>query len=231
MKRMKYFLLMLVLCVPTCAHASEADIQELQERIAVLEYRVETLEAMIMGSNPAGVTTQNEGEEAGELESMDMLKEAPVISNIVNKVLETETFASWQQLYTEFTGEEAKAPEVTHVMRYTLEDFDGAKVDCYLVDVSADVAFWVNQEAQQGAVDDSFQILMDTKTMKYYDNITMNAGNEQPDTATEEGRVKYLLGVYGSLRDDSFSGNLVNDMETITETPGEGLEEINTKLG
>lgn len=238
MKRMRSISLALALCVPTCAYGSEAEIQELQERIAVLEYRVEALEAMVMGNGQDGngqdgMTNQSSAEETVEEESenIDLSRDVECLTEQINKKIESEEFVSWQQLYQEFTGEEPKTPEVTHIMRYALNDFDGADVDCYLIDVSADVAFWMNEEAEQGAVDESFQLLIDVKTMKSYDNISTNAGNEQPDTTTNEGRANYLLWIYGNLREGDYNGNLVRDTESMIEMSAEDLAEINNNLG
>lgn len=232
MKRLGGILLALALSAPVCAYGSEAEIQELNERVAVLEYRIETLEKMLLGS-PAGAEGmgQNNGAASGEEAGIE-IQEADIqaIGTWLNKKLTSEEFLAWQELYQVFTGEEPGIPEVIHAMRYQIEDFDGVEVDCFLVNVAADVAYWVNEEAQQGAADESFQFLIDVKTMKNYDNITTEAGNVQPDTATELGRAQYLLGIYRNWLDGFYEGFFVNDREMMAELTADELAMLNSCL-
>ena len=45
---------------------------------------------------------------------------------------------------------------------YVIDDFEGVKVDDYLVNITAEVAYWVNQEAEQGVANACFQVFIDS---------------------------------------------------------------------
>ena len=163
-------------------------------------------------------------------EGVTITEEQKLIIDTVNAKLATEDFANWQSLYKEFTGNEATAPEVTNVTHYQNSDFDGEAIDCYLVAISANVAYWTNEEAQQGIAEDKFYIFVDSNAQAVYDNITTKAFNVDHDTTTEQGRATYLLWIHNNTLDGSYDGFYANDSETVTVLTDADLEIINSNL-
>lgn len=157
-------------------------------------------------------------------------EEQQLIIDTVNAKLATEEFANWQSLYKEFTGNEATAPKVTNVTHYQNSDFDGEAMDCYLVAVSANVGYWMDEEAQAGIPEDEFYIFVDSNTKTVYDSISTNAFNIEHDTTTEQGRATYLLWIHNNALDGSHDGAYANDSETITGLTEADLEVINNNL-
>lgn len=154
-----------------------------------------------------------------------------LVIDAVNAKINSEEFASWENLYMEFTGTKtALAPQVTNVTHYEIKDFDGAKMDCYLVTVAANIAHWVNEEAEQGAIDGQLFIFVDANTATSFDSITTDASNVQHDTTTEQGRATYLLWMYTNIQDGSYSGSYLNDSEIVTEMSAAEVDAINDAL-
>ena len=154
-----------------------------------------------------------------------------LIIDSINAAFASDNFASWSALYTEFTSSTPKAPEVTHIIHYTIDDFEGSKADCYMVNISADVACWIDEAAEMGAVSENFRILIDTETQTVYDSITLNADNGEHDTSTEEGRASYLLWIYGNAVNDFETGvHFVNEEEVVSVIADEDLEAIQQEI-
>ena len=103
-------------------------------------------------------------------------------------------------------------------------------MDCYLVTVTSKFAHWVDEEAQQGAIDEKMYLFIDNNTKNVVDNITTNASNVEHDTATEEGRATYLLWIYDNISGGNYEGAYLNDSETVTELTEADLEVINNNL-
>ena len=144
--------------------------------------------------------------------------------------MSTEEVTNWLSLCKDFTGEEAPAPKVTNVTHYQIPDFEGVEMDCYLVTVTSKFAHWVDEEAQQGAIDEKMYLFIDNNTKNVVDNITTNASNVEHDTATEEGRATYLLWIYDNISGGNYEGAYLNDSETVTELTEADLEVINNNL-
>ena len=154
-----------------------------------------------------------------------------LVIDAVNAKINSEEFASWENLYMEFTSTKVTlAPQVTNVTHYEIEDFDGAKMDCYLVTVAANIAHWVNEEAEQGAIDGQLFIFVDANTATSFDSITTDASNVQHDTTTEQGRATYLMWLYGETQTGSFSGPYLNNSESVTEMSEAEVDAINDAL-
>ena len=157
-------------------------------------------------------------------------EEQQLIIDTVNAKLSTEEVANWQSQYKEFTGNEATAPKVTNVTHYQIPDFDGVEMDCYLVTITSNFGYWVNEEAEQGATVDNLYLFVDGNTKATIDNITTDASNVEHDTTTEEGRATYLLWIYDNISRGNYDGNYMNDSETVTELTEADLEVINNNL-
>ena len=202
----RFFALMmaLVLCLGLCACGSTTEVTE-----------------------PAAEVIETESvEEESLLTEVHM----QVIDAIRSKI-ETEEFASWEQLYSEFTGTKINLdPQVINVTHYQIEDFSGEQVDCYLIAVAANIAHWVDEAAQQGAIDGQLLIYADANSTTVIDNISTNASNLQHDTSTPMGRATYLLWIYGEAQSGAFEGFYVNDSETVSEMTEEELDAINDFL-
>ena len=154
-----------------------------------------------------------------------------LVIDAVNAKINSEEFVSWENLYMEFTGTKTTlTPQVTNVTHYEIEDFDGAKVDCYLVTIAANIAHWVNEEAEQGAIDGQMFVFVDANAATSFDSITTDASNAQHDTTTEQGRATYLMWLYGEAQTGSFSGPYLNDSESVTEMSEAEIDAINDAL-
>ena len=163
-------------------------------------------------------------------EETKLTEEQQFVIDTVNAKLSTKEVVNWLSLCKDFTGEEAPAPTVTNVTHYQIPDFEGAEMDCYFVTVTSKFAHWVNEEAQQGALDENLYLFIDSNTQNVVDYITTDAGNANHDTSTEEGRTTYLLWIYGEVMSGNYEGDYLNGSETVTELTEADLEVINNNL-
>lgn len=194
-------------------------------------------------------TTENSTPPAGENESTEeqqavadtessaplagentLTAEQQIVVDAVKTQIHSETFTAWQSLAKDFKGGEAKAPEVTTVYHYTIDDFEDEKIDCYLVNISADVGFWRNEGAEQGALVECYQIFVSADGKTVMDSISTDAGNFNGDTSTSEGRAMYLLWMFGSMMDGSYEGVFLNNSETITVWADTDLNVVNDNI-
>ena len=153
-----------------------------------------------------------------------------IIDSLSTKI-NSEEFAAWEDLYMQFMGvKTTKAPRITNITHYEIEDFDGAKMDCYLITVDANLAHWINEEAEQGSVDNYLHIFVDANTATMFDSITTDALGCQHDTATEQGRATYLMWIHAGLQDGSYNGNYLSDTEIVTEMSEAEIDTINDAL-
>ncbi|MBP1581245.1 MAG: hypothetical protein J6A26_02445 [Oscillospiraceae bacterium] len=159
-----------------------------------------------------------------------MSKEQQLIADVVNETIQSEDFAQWQTLFKEFTGNTADAPEVRSVLHYQIDDFEGEKADCYLINISADIGYWINEANQEGASSNKFQICIDNTTNISYDSIHSDAANFNGDVSTAEGRALYLLWIYLNMANDDYSGSFLNDTEIVTEFSEKDIQAINDAL-
>ncbi|MDO4974166.1 MAG: hypothetical protein Q4E38_08160 [Eubacteriales bacterium] len=160
-------------------------------------------------------------------EDNKLTAEQQIVVDAVKSQIHSDTFAAWQNLAKDFKGSEPKAPEVTAVYHYAIDDFEGEKMDCFLVNISADVAYWMNEEAQQGIMNESYQIFVSADGKTVMDSISVDAGNFNGDTSTPEGRATYLLWMFGSMMNGSYEGNFINDRETVTKWTADEIAVIN----
>lgn len=163
-------------------------------------------------------------------EGSALTAEQQMIVDAVSAQIQSETFAQWQQLAEQFKGSAPKAPEVTSVLHYEIGDFEGEKMECYLVNISADIAWWDNEEAQQGSLVERYQLYVSSDGKTVMDSVTSDAGNFNGDTSTPEGRATCLLWMFGNMMAGNFQGNFLNDSETITEWSADELAVINDNL-
>ena len=163
-------------------------------------------------------------------EESALTAEQQIIVDAVSAQIQSQTFAQWQELAEQFKGSAPKAPEVTAVLHYEIGDFEGEKMDCYLVNISADVAWWVNEAAQQGTREERYQLYVSSDGKTVMDSVSTDAGNFNGDTSTPEGRATYLLWMFGNMMGGNYQGNVLNDSETITEWSADELAVINANL-
>ena len=154
-----------------------------------------------------------------------------LVMEAVAQVIESQDFADWQTMYTGFTGNEAKAPKVTAVSRYQIPDFEGVEMDCYLINVTADIGYWIDPVAVRGVALEDFLLFVDASGETVYDSISTKALEADHDTSTEEGRATYLMWLYDSTLRWDFDGYYLNDSEVLTEWTAEDLEAVNAGLG
>ena len=154
--------------------------------------------------------------------------EQQMIVDAVSAQIQSENFAQWQELAEQFKGSAPKAPEVTSVLHYEIEDFEGEKMDCYLVNISADIAWWDNEAAQQGTLEERYQLYVSSDGKTVMDSVTTDAGNFNGDTSTPEGRATYLLWIFGGMMDGTYEGSFLNDSETVIEWSADEVAIINS---
>ena len=160
----------------------------------------------------------------------ELTAEQQLIVDAVTAQIHSDTFAAWQSLAKDFMGSDSRAPEVTAVYHYSIDDFDDEKIDCYLVNISADVGYWSNEEAQEGALLDRYQIFISADGKTVMDSISTDAGNFNNDISTSEDRAIYLLWMFGSMMDGSYKGDFVNDRETVTIWTDADLSVVNENI-
>ncbi len=152
------------------------------------------------------------------------------IVKAVNEIVQSKDFASYQELYKQFKSESPSAPKVTNVTHYQIEDFDGVKMDCYLVNVSAGVAYWINEQEYQGAAEENFYVFVDANKNVFYDSISTNALGGDHDTSTAQGRATYLMWIYANIQSGEYQGDYLNDSETVTEMSADVIAAVNENL-
>lgn len=195
----------------------------MKKTLAFLAALVMVLSLCACGSGKGSETT------AAGTESK-LTAEQQIVVDAVHAQLESDQFAQWQKLAKEFSGNNPKAPEVTSVVRYEIKDFDGSPMDCYLVNISADVAYWVNEAAQQGAMLDQFQLFISSDGKTVTDSITTDACNGTEVTTTDEGRAIYLLWIFGNRMSGDYEGSFLNDSETVTEWTADEIAVVNGNI-
>lgn len=242
MKKALSLILALLLCLSLCAcggnNASESPYEKYAKYEELFMY-LETNDydnANAYIQNFFGMTedalTGEQAEPSTEAitTATPLTAEQQLVADAVNEVLQSEDFAAWQSLYKEFMGEDPKAPAITNVTRLQCGSFDGEKVDCYLINISADVVYWVNEEAEEGAVEEQFQIFVDTNTKAVYNSITADLANYNGDTSTAENRATYLLWVYNGIQLGNSNGFIISEMEITTELTEADIAVISTAL-
>ncbi|MBO5665960.1 MAG: hypothetical protein J6S45_00775, partial [Firmicutes bacterium] len=130
---------------------------------------------------------------ADESTAVEPKSEKQIVMDAVNPLIQSQTFADWQTMYNGFTGEEPTTPKVTGVVRYQIPDFEGVKMDCYLIDITADVGYWNDPVLMKGTALENFVMFVDANTETVYDSISTNAFNINHNVAEEEGRATYLM--------------------------------------
>ena len=106
--------------------------------------------------------------------------------------------------------------QVTRVIHYQLDDFEGKPADGTLVNLST------------GA--DNVQLYVDNYTDITYDSVITNAADGITDISTDQDRATYLLWIFGNLVSGNFDGFFRNDQETRTEYTADQLAALNSSL-
>ena len=154
-----------------------------------------------------------------------------MIIDKVKELMAKEEFVVWEELYTQFTGEEAKNEgSILDVTHYEVPDFQGVKMDCYLVNVPVNVGRWINEEEEQNIVEESIYLFIDAETLTVYDSITADAMNGTSDISTEIGRACYLMWIYSANQTGGYNGNFLSDAETVTHMTEDEVYRINRIL-
>lgn len=246
MKKALSLILALLLCLSLCAcggnNASESPYEKYAKYEELFMY-LETNDydnANVYIQNFFGMTedalTGEQAEPSTEntteaiTAASPLTAEQQLVADAVNATIQSEDFAAWQSLYKEFMGNDPKTPEITNVTHLQLGSFYGEKVDCYLINISADVVYWVNEEAEEGAVEEQFQIFVDTNTKAVYNSITADLANYNGDTSTAENRATYLLWVYNGIQLGNSNGFILNEMEITTELTEADIAAISLAL-
>lgn len=242
MKKALSLILALVLCLSLCACGGNNTSESPYEKYAKYEELFMYLEtndynnANAYIQNFFGMTEDTlKGEQAEPsteaiTTATPLTAEQQLVADAVNATIQSEEFATWQSLYKEFMGKDPKTPEITNVLHYQIGSFYGEKVDCYLINISADIAYWINKEAEEGAVEEQFQILVDTNTKAVYNSITTDLANYNGDTSTAENRATYLLWVYNGIQLGNSNGFIISEMEITTELTEADIAVISTAL-
>lgn len=170
----------------------------------------------------------------GEADGGDssLTAEQQLIVDAVKTEIQSEKFAEWQTLYKNVMGSDPKAPEVSAVMHYEIEDaefIEGekiGKIDCYLIDITADVCNGVSDD--RAYTDSRYGLFVSSDGKMVIDSITVDAHNFNGDTSTPEGRATYLLWMFGGMMDGNYEGSFLNDREKVTEWSADEVAIINS---
>ena len=170
----------------------------------------------------------------GEADGGDssLTAEQQLIVDAVKTEIQSEKFAEWQTLYKNEMGSDPKAPEVSAVMHYEIEDaefIEGekiGKIDCYLIDITADVCNGVSDD--RAYTDSRYGLFVSSDGKMVIDSITVDAHNFNGDTSTPEGRATYLLWMFGGMMDGNYEGSFLNDREKVTEWSADEVAIINS---
>lgn len=170
----------------------------------------------------------------GEADGGDssLTAEQQLIVDAVKTEIQSEKFAEWQTLYKNVMGSDPKAPEVSAVMHYEIEDaefIEGekiGKIDCYLIDITADVCNGVSDDRTY--TDSRYGLFVSSDGKMVIDSITVDAHNFNGDTSTPEGRATYLLWMFGGMMDGNYEGSFLNDREKVTEWSADEVAIINS---
>ena len=159
-------------------------------------------------------------------EDNSLTAEQQLIVDAVKIEVQSEKFTEWQTLYKNNMGSDPKAPEVSAVMHYEIEDFEGEKIDCYLIDITAGVC----HVAPDGNTytDSRYGLFVSSDGKMVIDSITVDAHNFNGDTSTPEGRATYLLWMFGGMMDGNYEGSFLNDREKVTEWSADEVAIINS---
>ena len=171
------------------------------------------------GKNENGAT---DGEDGG------LTAQQQRIVDVVKTEVQSEKFAEWQTLYKNDMGSDPKVPEVSTVMHYEIEDFEGEKIDCYLIDITADV----RHSAPDGNTytDSRYGLFVSSDGKTVIDSITVDAPSFNGDTSTPEGRSTYLLWMFGGMMDGNYEGSFLNEREKVTEWSADEVAIINSNM-
>ena len=168
----------------------------------------------------------NKPDEAADGEGSGLTAEQQLIVDAVKTEVQSERFSEWQTLYKKDMGSDPKAPEVSAVMHYEIEDFEGEKIDCYLIDITAGVC----HGAPDGNTytDSRYGLFVSSDGKMVIDSITVDALYFNGDTSTPEGRATYLLWIFGGMMDGTYEGSFLNDSETVIEWSADEVASLNS---
>lgn len=236
-----------VLTLSGCGSADTAALREeissLRERVAVLEAQMSAMQAPVQKapaqSEPVqGEQTQNEPIQNEQIQneqvqyepgqSVQLKEEHRLIAEMTEQLIASEAFVGWQETYRELTGNAPNAPRVESALRYEIPDFEGEKMDCWLVNISADVGRWF--AADQGVAENRVLLFIDLTSGKVYDSFSTDAMNAVGDLSIAEGRAIYMLWYYYNDVNGQCGRPWLNDSETMTELTVEDIDAINAYL-
>ena len=223
---MKKILLLLTAAATVCSltgcgsdetAALRSEVAELRERVAVLEMQVEELKQA-----PA-VTVPAETEE----QIPALSEEHQLIVDVVKAVLDSDIIAQCWKDYADMMGGTARDPEITDVIRYQIGDFEGEKMDCWLINIATDIGM-----ADRNMVTNNFQVFVDITTGAYFDSLTVDAiGYAGGSLDDLQGKATYLLWGYGNaMNTPGGASSLLNSSEIITDMSHEDIDAINSYL-
>lgn len=156
-----------------------------------------------------------------------LTEEQKLVVDTVNEMIQSEKFIGWTEQYKEFKGEAGSVPEITEVLYYQYPDQDA---DGYLINIAAGIGYFVDEENQYGAAEESFRLYVDRETQAVYDNITLNAAEGTDTVETEEDLAKYLLWIYGNMQDGSYEGTFFEEKESVSAWTAEEVAGMNQNL-
>ena len=197
--------------------ALREEVASLRERVAVLETRVSALQQA--PSAPSGEVSAEQAPALSE--------EHQRIADAVTAVLGSDLMAQCRKDYADMMGSTPREDDIADIIRYQIGDFEGEKMDCYLVNVHADIGM-----ADKNMLLNSFQIFVDAATGEYYDSLTVDAiGYMGGSLSSLKDKATYLLWGYGNMMSgNSGAGSLLNSSEIITELSADDVDAINNYL-
>lgn len=183
----------------------------------------------VQDSLPPPVTSQEDSFE-GQDSFGGLTAKQQRIADAVTAELHSEKFAAWQASYGENSWRDPQPPKVATVLHYFVPDFEGEEMECYLVDISADVCYTdANGEAQR---DSHYELFVSSDGTRVYDSITADIRNYRWDVSTFERRAAYLLWILESMIDGNYNGSgyFLNDTERVSKWSSGDLAILNSYL-
>ncbi len=221
------FVLIILICLCSCG-SNSSELDDMQAQLDALTQQLSNGESEKMAALREAyeaLLAENEAlkKEIAELKSKnpvsysrDSITYPPSVAEAVKLAAASEEFIARQELFKEFTGSTPDKAEVKRALHYQLEDFEGEKMDCYLVEISTDTAYWSNEAANEGAIEYSYYVFVNTESGVSYNSIALDSNNYNGALSTDEDKASYLLWSFSNSPADSEYINLMNDEEIIS---------------
>ncbi|MBR0040907.1 MAG: hypothetical protein IJP64_05970 [Oscillospiraceae bacterium] len=158
-------------------------------------------------------------------------EEELVIVEAVRTQMQSGELAELREFYNSMVSSSHGCPaEATDILHYENEDLDGAPMDCYLVNIAAEVAWWDKIDVNTLVIAPQIQVLISRDGTKIVDSVSADAAHFDGDTSTEEGRIRCLLAAFGRMMNGEEAESFFDEKETVTAWTAEKIAVVNNRL-